>query len=162
MARGAAQLQWDMYPHPWPLTRPAGRRGSPRWRPWQDAPTDLIRGYMVPTSAEVEQLLTGPGGPFEVVRETVNGIDMKVYKERMRSLREIAAMARDRGDDQVYLVYGDERIGFARFIDEANSVSSHLAADAGVRRGDRVAVLSANNPSWVHAFWGTVDLGAIL
>jgi long-chain acyl-CoA synthetase len=41
-------------------------------------------------------------------------------------------------------------------------VSHALARDAGVGHGDRVAVLSANNPEWCLAFWATVDLGAIL
>ncbi|MCB1002587.1 MAG: acyl--CoA ligase, partial [Acidimicrobiales bacterium] len=32
----------------------------------------------------------------------------------------------------------------------------------GVGHGDRVAVLSANNPEWCLSFWATVNLGAIL
>ena len=114
----------------------------------------------MPTSAEVEALLTGPGGAFEVVTEEVRGIPMKVFKGRMRSLREIPAMARARGDE-TFLVYGDRRISFGEFIDAADSVSATLL-EHGVGRGDRVAVLSANNPEWCMAFWGTVDIGAIL
>ena len=115
----------------------------------------------MPTLTEVQQMLTGPGGPFEVETDLVNGVEMKVYKARMRSLREIAASALARGNDQLYLVYGDERIGFTDFVEGANAVSRALTK-AGIGRGDRVAVLSANNPSWVYAFWGTVDLGAVL
>ena len=44
----------------------------------------------MPTSAEIEQMLTGPGGAFEVSTEEVNGIPTKVYKNRMASLREVA------------------------------------------------------------------------
>ena len=40
----------------------------------------------MPTSAEVQAQLTGLGGPFEVVTETVAGRPMRVYRERMRSL----------------------------------------------------------------------------
>ena len=116
----------------------------------------------MPTSAEVQQMLTGPGGPFEVVTESVNGVEMKVYKSRMQSLREIAAMAHGRGNEQLYLVYGERRIGFTEFIEGSNSVARVLARDHGIGAGDRVAVLSANNPEWVYAFWGTVNLGAIL
>ena len=114
----------------------------------------------MPTSAEVEALLTGPGGAFEVVTEEVRGIPMKVFKGRMKSLREITGMARMRGDE-TFLVYGDRRISFGDFIDRADSVSATLL-EHGVARGDRVAVLSANNPEWCMAFWGTVDIGAIL
>jgi long-chain acyl-CoA synthetase len=113
----------------------------------------------MPTSAEVEALLTGPGGAFEVVTEEVRGIPMKVFKSRMGSLRDITNLARMRGDE-TFVVYGDRRISFADFVDGADSVSASLL-DLGVARGDRVAVLSANNPEWCLAFWGIVDVGAI-
>src|SRR5688572_5335831 len=114
----------------------------------------------MPTSAEVEALLTGPGGAFEVATEEVRGIPMKVFKARMPSLRDITGMARMRGDE-TFLVYGDRRLSFAEFVDASDSVSATLLAH-GVGHGDRVAVLSANNPEWCMAFWGTVDIGAIL
>jgi long-chain acyl-CoA synthetase len=114
----------------------------------------------MPTSAEVEALLTGPGGAFEVVTEEVRGIPMKVFKSRLGSLREITNLARMRGDE-TFIVYGDRRISFADFIDQSDSVSATLL-EHGVGHGDRVAVLSANNPEWCLAFWGTVDIGAIL
>nr|MBA3654484.1 AMP-binding protein [Actinomycetota bacterium] len=111
-----------------------------------------------------EQQLTGPGGPFEVARDTVRGIEMKVYKERMQSLRDLFPLAEMRGDGEgaTHIVYGDRRIGFAQFTGAANRVSAALAARHGIGRGDRVAVLSANNPEWVYTFWATVNLGAIL
>jgi long-chain acyl-CoA synthetase len=118
----------------------------------------------MPNSVEVEQLLTGPGGAFEVTTDTVNGVEMKVFKDRMRSLRDIFPMAAMRGDGEgaTHIVYGDRRIGFAEFVRGVNRVSSALATRHGIGRGDRVAVLSANNPEWVYTFWATVNLGAIL
>jgi long-chain acyl-CoA synthetase len=107
-------------------------------------------------------MLTGPGGPFEVVEDVVGGVPMRVYKDRMRSLREIPMAAQARGDDETFIVYGDRRIGFGEFVGLANSVSAALSSKFGVGHGDRVAVLSANNPEWCLAFWATVDLGAIL
>jgi long-chain acyl-CoA synthetase len=116
----------------------------------------------MPTAAEVRAQLTGPGGMFEIVTEEVLGRPMQVYKERMRSLREIPQMAVLRGDDREFLVYGDRSYGFASFVRESNGVSAALADRFGVGRGDRVAVLSQNNPEWCLAFWATVDLGAVL
>jgi len=115
----------------------------------------------MPSNAEVEALLTGPGGAFEVVTEEVRGIPMKVFKGRMHSLREIPALARARGDE-TFIVYGERRLSFAGFIAQADRVSASLHERFGVGHGDRVAVLSANNPEWCLAFWATVDLGAIL
>lgn len=115
----------------------------------------------MPTAAEVEAVLTGPGGAFEVTTEEVRGIPMKVFASRMRSLREIPALARGRGEE-TFLVHGERRVSFAEFVSGADSVSAVLHQRFGVAPGDRVAVLSANNPEWCLVFWGTVDLGAIL
>jgi long-chain acyl-CoA synthetase len=115
----------------------------------------------MPTVAEVTAQLIGPGGPFEVVREPVGGVEMKVYKDRFHALREVAALATAHGD-KTFIVYGDRRISFAEFSRLANGVSAALRDQFGVGHGDRIAVLSANNPEWCLAFWGTVDLGAIL
>src|SRR5262245_6127309 len=110
------------------------------------------------TLAEVREQLTGPGGMFEVGTDVVNGVEMRVYTQRMGSLREVPQAARGRGED-TFLVYGDQRLSFEEFVDMANGVSRALAEQAGVGHGDRVAVLSANNPEWCMAFWATVDLG---
>jgi long-chain acyl-CoA synthetase len=116
----------------------------------------------MPTAAEVRAQLTGPGGMFEVVTEEVLGRPPQVYKDRMRSLREIPQAAMLRGDDQTFLVYGDRSWGFATFVREANGVGAALSDRFGVGHGDRVAVLSQNNPEWCLTFWATVDLGAVL
>ena len=105
-------------------------------------------------------MLTGPGGPFEVRTETVDGVEMRMFAQRMGSLREVPQAARGRGDE-TFIVYGDERWSFERFVDEANGVSVSLRDSFGVGSGDRVAVLSANNPQWCMGFWATVNLGAI-
>ncbi|HEY7042331.1 MAG TPA: class I adenylate-forming enzyme family protein [Nocardioidaceae bacterium] len=114
----------------------------------------------MPTAAEIKAQLTGPGGMFEVVTETVRGRPMQVYKERMRALRQICAVAQARGD-QTFIVYGDREISFREFIAGSNSVSAGLQA-LGIGPGDRVAVLSQNNPEWCMTFWGTVNVDAIL
>ena len=116
----------------------------------------------MPTPGEITAQLTGRGGPFEVVTEEVAGRPTEVYKERMRSLREIPAVARGRGDGDPFIVYGDQRVGFTTFVDSANSVSAALSERFGIEHGDRVAVLAQNCPEWCLAFWGTVDLGAVL
>ncbi len=119
-----------------------------------------------PSPTEVREQLTGPGGMFEIVTETVGGIELQTYKDRMANLRAIPELAVLRGD-QTFLRYGDEEWTFTRFIETANGVAHALhrpVADggAGVGHGDRVAVLSQNNPEWCLTFWATVTGGAIL
>ncbi|MBA3302871.1 MAG: acyl--CoA ligase [Acidimicrobiia bacterium] len=116
----------------------------------------------MPTREEVEAQLTGPGGMFEIVWEPVGGIEMRVYKDRLGSLRQVAEIGAAQGDGEDFIVYGDQRYGFATFLTLANSVGAELVSRHSIGRGDRVAVLSANNPEWCMAFWGTVDLGAVL
>ncbi len=114
----------------------------------------------MPTAAEIKAMLTGPGGVFEVVEEDVLGRRLQVYKERMRCLRPICEVAQARGNE-TFIVHGSRTISFGDFVATANSVSRGLAAH-GVGSGDRVAVLSQNNPEWCLSFWGAVNIGAIL
>ncbi|MGH9210884.1 MAG: class I adenylate-forming enzyme family protein [Acidimicrobiales bacterium] len=114
------------------------------------------------TMAEIKAQLTGPGGMFEVVTDDVLGNPRQVYKERMRSLRDIPQTALARGDERDFIVYGDRHYGFATFVHTANGVAHALAETYGIGPGDRVAVLSQNNPEWCLAFWATVSLDAIL
>ncbi len=115
----------------------------------------------MPTNAEVREQLTGPGGAFEVITDVVDGVEMKVYKDRLGSLRAIAELAAMRGE-QTFLVYGNRRVDFATFFRLANSASAALRDNFEFAHGDRLAVLSANNPEWCVSFWATVNLGGIL
>src|SRR3546814_5149363 len=44
----------------------------------------------------------------------------------------------------------------------ANGVAHALRDRFDIAKGDRVAVLSQNNPEWCLSFWATVQQGAIL
>jgi long-chain acyl-CoA synthetase len=112
------------------------------------------------TTADIRAELCGPGGPFEVVEEQVGGAPMKVYKHRFPHLRAVAEQAARRGD-QTFLVYGDRRVSFGEFFERSAALAAGLER-LGVAKGDRVAVLSANNPEWCETFWATVSLGAVL
>jgi long-chain acyl-CoA synthetase len=116
----------------------------------------------MPTTAEVRAQLTGPGGMFEVTTAEVLGREMEVYANRMSSLRSVAEVGLLRGDDQTFIVYGDRTYGFSTFVQTANSVAHGLRERFGVSKGDRVAVLSQNNPEWCLSFWATVSQGAVL
>jgi len=104
--------------------------------------------------------LTGPGGPFEIVVEDVFGHPTQVYRERMRSLRELFAQGAARADID-WLVQGDRRYTFGDHDRLVRELARNLA-DLGVERGDRVALVSANVPEWVMTFWAVAVLGATL
>jgi long-chain acyl-CoA synthetase len=116
----------------------------------------------MPTAAEVRQQLTGPGGMFEIETKEVDGRTLQVYKNRLPSLRQIPELAIAKGDAETFIVYGERTYGFSTFVETANGVAHAWKDRYGLRHGDRVAVLSQNNPEWCLAFWAAVTNGAVL
>ncbi|MBS9374999.1 Long-chain-fatty-acid--CoA ligase [Rhodococcus sp. B50] len=104
--------------------------------------------------------LTGPGGRFEIVEEDVRGNRMPVMRNRDRRIGDLVAASRQWGDRD-YLVTADRRISFTEHADAVAALATALRDDYGVRKGDRVAVLAANSPEWIVAFWAAQCLGAI-
>jgi acyl-CoA synthetase (AMP-forming)/AMP-acid ligase II len=111
----------------------------------------------------VEQLvsrLTGRGGAFEIVMSDVLGSEMPVMRTRDRAVAALLDRSQQWGDRE-YLVTATRRISFAEHAREAYALAAALQQRFGVGVGDRVAILSANRPEWVTAFWATQALGAI-
>jgi acyl-CoA synthetase (AMP-forming)/AMP-acid ligase II len=115
----------------------------------------------MPTYDEIQAQLTGPGGPFEIGEELVLGERMPVFKNRMRSLREMLAASAAHGD-QEFIVAGDRRIGYAEHLRLVGRAARALAERHGLRPGDRVAILAENHPEWIIAFWAAVSSGAVV
>jgi acyl-CoA synthetase (AMP-forming)/AMP-acid ligase II len=109
---------------------------------------------------EIEARLTAPGAPFEIVEEDVFGAPIRVFKERMPSLRALLSASVAHGDAE-YLVCDDgRRISYAENLRRVAKLAAALRDQFGVRPGDRVAILAANCPEWIETFWATVSLGA--
>lgn len=104
--------------------------------------------------------LTGPGGPFEIVVDDVLGVPTQVYAKRMRSLRELVEQSAARAAVD-WVVQGDVRFTYGEHDALVRRVAAGLAS-RGVARGDRVALISANNPEWVITFWACAVLGAVV
>jgi long-chain acyl-CoA synthetase len=104
--------------------------------------------------------LTGPGGAFEIATEDVLGVPLQVYKQRMRSLRELFVAA-DARIDVDFLVQGDRRLTYGEHNARVRATAARLR-ELGVGSGDRVAVLSANMIDWVVTFWAAAVLGAVV
>jgi acyl-CoA synthetase (AMP-forming)/AMP-acid ligase II len=110
---------------------------------------------------ELRARLTGPGGMFEIVEETVLGERMQVFKNRPRSLRELLAQSALHGEKE-HLVEGERRISFAEHVRRVTSVAAGLRERYGIGKGDRVAILAENRVEWPLAFWATMSLGGIV
>ena len=130
----------------------------------QDAHTTEGTQQPAMTIAEADAMLTGPGGFFEIVTETVNGVDMGVVASPHNSLRDLLAASANHGGDGSarYYLFDDGRSAtFAENIAQAAAVAAGLAERYGVGPGDRVGLLGANQPGWIQGFWGTVSAGAV-
>jgi long-chain acyl-CoA synthetase len=115
---------------------------------------------MAMTYQEIVEQMTGPGGPFEIVVETVAGRPMKNFKNRERSMREKLVVCAGRGD-QTALVYGSSRISYSDFARTSFGTAASLASDHGLVKGDRVAILAVNRPEWLYAAFGATAAAGI-
>lgn len=105
--------------------------------------------------------LTGPGQLFEVAEEPVRGHVMPVFKNRTHTLRELLAASVEHGDTE-YLVCDELRITFTDHFARVASLAEELRSAYSIGKGDRVAILSANNAQWIITFWAATSLGAIV
>ena len=109
----------------------------------------------------VVQQLTAPGQLLELAEADVGGVTLRVWKSAPPSLRTIFELSRNHGDND-FIVYEDERWTFSRHYAAVCSVARWLVDEAGVLKGDRVAVAMRNFPEWSVAFWAAACTGAIV
>ncbi|OCC22493.1 hypothetical protein MB02_16680 [Croceicoccus estronivorus] len=104
--------------------------------------------------------LTGPGEPFEICEQEVNGRQMRVFAGATGNLSALFATMPGRGDTD-FIVDGERRISYAGFHALAGSVAAALTDEYGVQVGDRIAIAMHNSPEWMIAFAALSALGAI-
>lgn len=106
---------------------------------------------------KAREVLTGPGGDFEIVEADVLGNRLRVYKNAPPSVREVW-LSTLQYTDRDYLVYQDERWTYADAHRDVNAIAAWMFAQ-GVRPGDRVAVAMRNYPEWLLIYWACVSTG---
>jgi acyl-CoA synthetase (AMP-forming)/AMP-acid ligase II len=109
---------------------------------------------------EAVAALIADGQPFQLETVSINGVEYRSYATLPGTLRDyFRLMLNHTGKD--FAVYLEERYTF----DEAYALSAALAAslveEYGIAPGDRVAILSRNNPQWMMAFIAIVSIGAV-
>ena len=111
---------------------------------------------------EATERLLSKGSPFELAEEEVLGETMQVYKNRMRSLRDMLEQSAAHGDKD-YMVFSDgRRWTYAEHLADVASVAAAFREQYGIGKGDHVAILAANAPEWVLSYWAAVSLGAVV
>ena len=109
--------------------------------------------------SEGAQALLGPGGAYELKQAEVNGVTLTVFANAARHLRELyqGGLAHD---DEVFIVYEDERYTFRDSGEEVGKVMRGLRT-LGIAPGDRVGICLRNYPEWTFAFMGITSMGAV-
>jgi long-chain acyl-CoA synthetase len=109
--------------------------------------------------AEANALLTRPGSPFEMAERDIRGVRTRVWKNAPPTMREVFLLARAHGN-KTFIVYRDERVSYDEFARAALAIAEALQ-QAGVKKGDRVAIAMRNVPEWPAAFFGCLLVGGI-
>jgi long-chain acyl-CoA synthetase len=103
---------------------------------------------------------TAPGQMYEtkdVVNE--NGVTFKEYINLPDSLRGYLDFALIHSEKEC-LVYEDQRYTYQEVFEKSAQTGNALI-EAGIKKGDRVAICMQNNPEYVFAYFGIVGIGAV-
>ena len=108
---------------------------------------------------EATEQLTAEGQIFEMGTAVIRGEELRVWKHAPPTLRSVLELSRGHGDKD-FLVYEDERLSFEEHYSSVAAVAGGLL-EAGLERGDRVAIAMRNLPEWVIAFWSAIAAGGV-
>ena len=105
--------------------------------------------------------LTSPGQPFELDTVEVDGVRYRNFAALPPNLGHYCRLMRQHSDKD-FAVYREERYTFGETWQHSAALGTALVQQFGVRKGDRVAILSRNNPQWMMAFVAAVSIGAVV
>ena len=103
--------------------------------------------------------LTAPGQIFEMDTAVVRGQTLRIWKHAPPTLRVVLDLSIGHAD-KAFLVYEDERWTFGEHYRAVATMAARLV-DAGLARGDRVAIAMRNLPEWVVGFWSGIAAGGV-
>ncbi len=104
--------------------------------------------------------LVAPGQPFAVETIKLGGIEYRNYSAIPANLGQYFRLMQRHGDKD-FAIYRQERYTFDQAYRHSAEFATALGSRYGVRKGDRVAILSRNNPQWMMAFIAVTSIGAV-
>jgi steroid-24-oyl-CoA synthetase len=111
------------------------------------------------TLAQATAALTRTGSPFEIEERDIRGVRTRVWKNVPPTMREVFLRGRSFGA-RTFLVFRDERASYEDFARAALAIAEALQ-QAGIKKGDRVAIALRNVPEWPAAFFGCLLVGGV-
>ena len=104
--------------------------------------------------------LTAPGQPFALDTVRIGGVEYRNYSAMPANLGQYFLNMQRHGDKD-FALYQQERYTYAQGYSHSAEFAAALVGRYGVAKGDRVAILSRNNPQWMMAFVGATSIGAV-
>ncbi len=109
---------------------------------------------------EVVASLTAQGQPFEVNSVQLEGVEYLNFATLPANLGQYFLVMLQHAQKD-FAVYLDERYTFAQGYQHSCEFGAALVQRYGLAKGDRVAILSRNNPQWMMAFIGITAVGGV-
>ena len=119
---------------------------------------------MTPEMRKVDDVvasLTSPGQPFELDTVEIDGVHYRNFAALPASLGHYCRLMRQHSEKD-FAVYREERYTFGETWQHSEAFAAALVQHFGVGKGDRVVILSRNNPQWMMAFIAAVSVGAVV
>lgn len=104
--------------------------------------------------------LTAPAQPFALNTTEVDGVEYRNYATMPANMGQYFQLMR-RHAGKEFAVYQGERLTYAQAWSQSAALATALREDYGVLPGDRVAILSRNNPQWMISFMAVLSIGAV-
>jgi len=105
--------------------------------------------------------LTAPGQAFELNTVDIAGVQYKNFASMPTNLGEYFKVMLGHAKKE-FTVYKEERYTFAEGYQHSAEFAAALRDRYGLQKGDRVAILSRNNPQWMMAFIGAACVGGVV
>jgi long-chain acyl-CoA synthetase len=119
------------------------------------AETDVRTGT---TYAEALAALTSSGQPLALAEEDTPRGRFRDFVNRPRTVRDLVAMSAAHGERE-FAVQGDRRVTYAEWVQLVWGTAAALQ-EAGLRKGDRLAVLAHNSIDYVITVFAAASMGA--
>ncbi|MCJ7594434.1 MAG: AMP-binding protein, partial [Desulfobacterales bacterium] len=77
------------------------------------------------------------------------------------TIRQVIETSSRKHPDKIFLYYGDERITYEQFNENANK-AAHVFLNSGIGKGDRVCFFIPNSPEFLYGWFGLAKIGAVM
>lgn len=113
------------------------------------------------TAAEAVAHIVTTEDMFALEETEIRGITYKTFKNAPAHLGEVMALTAEY-DDLEFLVFEQERYTYAAFREHTYRLAQALIHEAGIKKGDRVAIVMRNYPEYLMLMMAITSIGGVV